>query len=85
MRTTIRLPDDLLRQMKARAAEGGRTLNAVIEEAARLWLAPRPEPRPRVPVPVSKQRGGLEPGVSLESTSALIEWLERDLPLEKRR
>jgi len=39
MRTTVRLDDDLLRQTKTLAAQTGRTLTAVIEDALRETLA----------------------------------------------
>ena len=39
MRTTVRLPDDLMKAVKRHAAETGRTLTAVIEDALRAALA----------------------------------------------
>src|ERR1700675_4442894 len=44
MRTTVRLDDDLLRQTKTLAAQTGRTLTAVIEDALRETIAPRCRP-----------------------------------------
>lgn len=85
MRTTIRLPDDLLRQVKARAAADGRTLNAAIEQAVRVWLQPTQPHGPRPPLPSFKGEGGLHPGISLDRTSELLEWLDQDLPLDQRR
>lgn len=79
MRTTIRLPDALLRQAKARAAHDGETLNAYIENAVRLYMhaQQRREARVRVPLPSFKGEG-LAPGVSLDSSSALLDAMERD-------
>lgn len=86
MRTTIRLPDDLLRQVKARAAADGRTLNSAIEQAVRGWLEPPPSGRvERPPVPSFRGEGGLCPGINLDRTSELLERLDEDLPLDKRR
>lgn len=87
MRTTIRFPADLLRQVKARAAAEGRTLNSALEEAARVWLEPPPPAadRPYPPLPFSKHVGGLRPGINLDRTSEVLEWLDEDLPLDQRR
>ncbi len=46
MRITIRLNDALMRDARKRAAEEGRSLTSLIEEAVRLLLARRSERRP---------------------------------------
>ena len=44
MRTTIRINDELLQRAKKRAADEGRTLTSLIEDALTLVLAkPKPE------------------------------------------
>ena len=43
MRTTMNLPDAVMRQVKARAAQSGRTVTSLVEEALRDLLA-RDEP-----------------------------------------
>lgn len=78
MRTTIRLSDDLLRRAKARAATEGRTLNAVIEQAVRMWLQPKPLATERPPIPVSTKLGGLMPGMNLDKTSELLDMLDAE-------
>jgi hypothetical protein len=77
MRTTIRLDDDLLRRTKALAAETGRTLTAVIEDALREALARRRQghARGRIALPTFKGRG-LQPGVDLDDTSGLLDIME---------
>jgi hypothetical protein len=87
MRTTVRLDERLLRQAKAVAAEERRTLTAVIDDALRQFLARRSAPRAkRAPIKLVTFRGdGLQPGVDLDDTAALIELMEKDLPLDKRR
>ena len=67
MRTTIRLPEDLLRRAKRKAAAEGRTLTALIEDGLRAVVGERSKPakRRRVGLPVSKATGGLLPGVDL--------------------
>lgn len=82
MRTTIRLDDSLLAEAKTFAVKTGRTLTAVIEDALRASLAPQAqtpgtEGWTRLPT-VGGQ--GLRPGVDLDSTSDLIDIMERDDP-----
>ena len=76
MRTTIRLPDDLLRKAREYAARNGKTLTAVIEEALRRHLAPlHRADRDRPPLP-TYGGSGLLPGVDLDDTSALFDLME---------
>jgi hypothetical protein len=78
-RTTVRLPEELLRRAKRKAAAEGRTLTSLIEQGLRLVIADKkPNQRAkRVMPPVSTARGGLLPGVDLTSYSAFEE--EEDL------
>ncbi len=77
MRTTIKIDDALLAEAKLRAAQSGRTLNAVVEDALREAFARReqgPADRPALPV----FRGSrLMPGVDLDDSAALLELMER--------
>lgn len=74
MRTTIRLPDDLLKRAKKRAAEEGRTLTSIIEEGVTIALSsPVARHRERVALPVSSASGGTLPGVDLNRSSDLEE------------
>ena len=73
-RTTIRLNEHLLIQTKEFAARQQRTVTAVIEDALRAHLAAANQPetkRRRVKLPVSKQAGGLRPGVDLDNRAQL--------------
>jgi hypothetical protein len=67
MRTTVRLPQDLLNRAKRKAAAEGRTLTSLIEDGLRAVVDARSKPvrRRRVVLPVSKATGGLLPGVDL--------------------
>lgn len=86
MRTTVRLPDDLHRRAKRKAAEEGRTLTALIEEGLRTILTPRPESaKPRVRPRISDQSGRVMPGIDLTKTSELLDLIDDDLPIDKRR
>jgi hypothetical protein len=78
----------LLAQAKQRAHREGTTLTALIAEGLRDRLS-RVEPRARrVIYPrVSKATGGLRPGLDWDGikVSALLDKLDDDLPLVKRR
>ncbi|MGD9696059.1 MAG: ribbon-helix-helix domain-containing protein [Thermoleophilia bacterium] len=85
MRTTIRIDDDLYREVKERAARSGRTIAAVLEDAVRTGLEPsggrspdRFEVRPF-------GSGGLMPGVDLNSNDSVQEALDAGLPLDALR
>ena len=74
-RTTVRLPDDLVKRAKRKAAAEGRSLTALIEDGLRRVLndrEPKGQPK-RVLPPVSKATGGLLPGIDLNDTAALQE------------
>ena len=74
MRTTIRIKDDVLKRAKKRAAEEGRTLTSLIEEALALAMTkPKTSQRGRVELPVSKASGGLLPGIDLNRSCDLEE------------
>ena len=79
-RTTVRLPEDLVRRAKRKAAAEGRSLTALIEEGLRRVLR---ESAPagkvgRVLPPVSTATGGLLPGIDLNDTAALQEMDDLD-------
>jgi hypothetical protein len=80
MRTTVRLRGELLELAKRKAAEQGRSLTALIEDAVRHELA-RPASRKRVKIPVSKATGGALPGVDLIKTNTL----EDEIELSRRK
>jgi hypothetical protein len=84
MRTTVRLPDDLLRRAKRKAATEGRTLTELIEDGLRAVVDERPQraKRKRVLPRISKATGGLMPGVDLTRFSDYqemedLEYVER--------
>lgn len=78
-RTTVRLPDDLMRRAKRKAAAENRSLTALIEDALRRILDTRATASSahRVP-PVSKAGGGLMPGIDLEDTAGLQDLEDQD-------
>lgn len=78
MRTTLNLDDHLLRQAKKLAAESGQTLTSLFEDALRERLARRPGNAPRKPVRLRIYgAGGVQPGVDLDDSAALLDLMER--------
>jgi hypothetical protein len=77
MRTTIRLNDQLLSEAKQVAAQTGRTLTSIIEDALRESLAKRHKApvRERVRL-ITGGSGGVHPGVNLDSNAALLDLME---------
>lgn len=81
MRTTVSIPDDLLRAARTVAHDRGTTLSRLVDEALRRELAsPEPVEGPP-PVPVYDGRGSSAPGVDLTSDRALFESLDEGVPL----
>jgi len=77
MRTTIRLDERLLRDVKKHAADMGTTLTAVVEDALRAALAHRTDKSRRRPVRLKTFKGGgVLPGVDLDDSSALLDLME---------
>jgi Arc/MetJ family transcription regulator len=76
MRTTIRLDDDLLARAKRTAAERGTTLTALIEDALRRALAPGPGTDRNRPALPTVRGDGLQPGVDLDDSAALLDRME---------
>jgi len=78
MRTTIRLDDQLLAEAKQVAVRTGRTLTAVIEDALREMLARQQQAAARRPVRLPTASGnGLQPGVDLDDSAALLDLIDR--------
>ena len=78
MRATVRLNDDLLREVKRYAAEHDLTLTAVLEQALRTMLAVRKTLANREPVRLPTFKGrGPQPGVDLNDSAALLALMDR--------
>ena len=77
MRTTIRLDDALLVEVKQIAARSDKTLASVIEDALREMLARQRTTEERTPVKLTTvSGGGLQPGVDLDDSAALLSLME---------
>jgi hypothetical protein len=79
MRTTLQIDDQLFRAAKKAAAESGRTLTAVVEDALRQALAVRSQPTAiddfKLPV---LRLGNPLPGVDLDNTAELLDLMDED-------
>jgi len=85
MRTTIRIDDDLYREVKAKAARSGRTVAAVLEDAVRRGLNPS-DRAPRASYTIRPTgTGGLRSGVDLTSNAAIAEAMDEDVPFDALR
>ena len=72
MRTTIRIRDELLNRAKKRAIEEGRSLTSLVEEGLLIVLSTtKTKERKPIRLPVSKETGGILPGIDLNRSSSL--------------
>lgn len=85
-RTTVRFDPHLLIRAKKLAAETGRTLTAVLEDALRESFSRRSEAkRERIArIPTFGGRGP-RPGVNLDDSAALLELMESDRDSHRRQ
>lgn len=84
MRTTIRLDDDLYRDVAAQAALEGRTVGEVIEEALRLRHRRGRGEVAIEPLPVYGG-SGVMPGVELGGTAALRDRMDAGVSVDALR
>jgi hypothetical protein len=85
MRTTIALPDQLLKTAKREARSRGLTLGRLVEAALRRELSRRSSSAAAPEVPVFRGGGGVRPGVDVSSNRALLEALDEGRPVEQLR
>lgn len=77
MRTTIRIDDQLLKEVKQMAARTGKSLTAIVEDALRESLSRQSRAERREPVRLTTFTGkGLLPGVDLDDSAALLYVME---------
>jgi hypothetical protein len=77
MRTTVRLDERLLGEAKKLAAESGRTLTSILEDALREMFARRRTRARTKPVRLKTVKGGgIRPGVDLDDSAALLDVMD---------
>ena len=77
MRTTVRIDPRLLAAAKRLAIETNRSLTAVIEDALREVVGRRRRPARRAASLTIVGGRGVNPGVDLDDSAALLEVMER--------
>lgn len=77
MRTTLNLDENLMREVKERAARTGRTITSIVEDALRVSLRERPAGNEWLPARLTTIDGrGPLPGVDLDDSATLSELIE---------
>ena len=77
MRTTLRLDDQLMAEVKKLAIDTGRTFTDVVEDALRLAVSQRQKAKRRKPGKIHTCGGkGLQPGVDLSSNAAVADLMD---------
>jgi hypothetical protein len=76
MRTTLNLDDELIREVKQRAARSGQTMTELIETCLRRSLAPPPPSRRPFKLRWPTVKGRVLPGIDLADRDALYERME---------
>ncbi len=82
MKTTLEIPEPVMRALKERAARDGTTMSELVESALRTLLAERPEPRPLAPLPTFHSGGIL---VNVDSRAEWYDQIEDDEADDVRR
>ncbi|CAM3383195.1 antitoxin [Mycobacterium intermedium] len=85
MRTTIRIDDELYREVKVQAARSGRTVAAVLEDAVRRGLNQSQQHAGDRYTIRTTGNGGLRPGVDLSSNSAVAEAIDEGTSVDALR
>lgn len=76
MRTTLNLDEELMRQVRRRAADSGQTLTQIIESALRDSLARAEQKKNLYKLKWGTVAGRLRPGVDLADRDSLIDRME---------
>jgi hypothetical protein len=73
MKTTLEIPDGLMRELKARAARDGKTMSALVETALRTLLAESPARKELPPLPTWNSGGFL---MNIDSRAEYLDALD---------
>ena len=82
MKTTLQLPDELYREIKASVALSGRSITSIVEESLRRFLADATTVEDLPPLPVSSSQGDftdkfMATGINVNDTSEVLAWLDQ--------
>ncbi len=78
LRTTLNIDDGIMSLVKKRAAETGRTITEVVEQALRKEVSGQAPRTDRFTLRWSPVAGGTQPGVGLADRDSLYSAMERD-------
>jgi hypothetical protein len=84
MRTTLAIDDELLERARLLAQEQGTTVGKVVENALRRDFA-RAAPARGPQIPTFRGGSGPRPGINLDSTRDLMEFLDEGRSLDSLR
>jgi len=80
VRTTLTLDEDVAAKLQAEARRSGQSFKATVNEALRRGLLASPTKAREGPFRVeARDLGGLQPGLSLDSVTSLLEQVEGPL------
>ncbi len=82
MKTTLEIPDHLMRDLKERAARDGKTMSELVEAALRALLEEKPEAKELPPLPTWNSGGFL---INIDSRAEWYDQLEDDEAGDVRR
>lgn len=82
---TIRMDDELYREVKATATRSGRSVSAVLRDAIRRGLHPPEQGSSGRYTVRHTGRGGLQPRVTLSSNAVLAEVMDADRSIDALR
>jgi hypothetical protein len=78
MKTTLNIDDRLLSRAKALAAREGTTLTALVEDALRARLSPRPRSTHSFRLELPTVKGSAPPRIDIADRDALFDLLDED-------
>lgn len=82
MKTTLEIPDHLMRDLKERAARDGKTMSELVEAALRALLEEKPAAKELPPLPTWNSGGFL---INIDSRAEWYDQLEDDEAGDVRR
>jgi hypothetical protein len=82
MKTTLEIPDHLMRELKARAASDGKTMSELVESALRTLLEQKSETKELPPLPTWNSGGFL---MNIDSRAEWYDQIEDDEGDDVRR
>lgn len=83
-RTTIRIQESLLDELKKRALKNRHSLTEEIHQLLMRALK-EPPPKKKIELPVFKGGGGVFPGIDITDTSAILDMLDVEEYERKRK